>query len=97
MRPEFGPAQLGGRRANGAGAVPPALGRLGRQAGQHIAEVGEGVDAQVLAGRREAEEHRRGLAALVAADEQPVARPMPISFSVRSEILLSMCRSPSVV
>ena len=49
-----------------------ALGRVRRQAVQHVTQVRERVEAPVLAGRREAEQHRRGSATLVAAQEQPV-------------------------
>lgn len=62
----------GGSLASGAAAVFQTVGRLGWQSLQYVTQVGERVDVQVLAGRREAEEDRRRLVALVAARRQPV-------------------------
>ncbi len=49
-----------------------ALGRQGRQARQHLLEIGPRFEAQAMTRRGEAEQDRRGPAALVRADEQPV-------------------------
>ncbi len=45
---------------------------MGRQTLQDITQIGDHVNAQLLAGRREAEQLCRGLTALITANEEPV-------------------------
>jgi hypothetical protein len=45
---------------------------MGGEAGEDVAEVGEGVDLMPVPTRDEAEEHRGGVPAGVAAAEEPV-------------------------
>jgi len=71
---------LWGRRGGGTMRRLPAVGQEFRQAadgdggdaGQHVAEVVERIDAVPLAGGDEAEQDRTGGPAVVAAAEQPV-------------------------
>ena len=56
-----------------------AAGRMGADALEHIAQVGEGIDVEPLAGGDEAGQDRGGAAALVAAEERK--RPVNPSFA----------------
>ena len=44
-------------------------------AAEHIAQIGQRIDLQPLAGRDEAHQHRSGLSTAVTAEQRPAARP----------------------
>ena len=52
--------------------------RVRRDAREHVAEPGKRLDAAPLAGSDEAPQHRRRLAAGVAAEERPFAAAMEL-------------------
>ena len=45
---------------------------VGGEAGEHVAEIGKGIDLMAVASRDQAEEDRGGVAAVVGAAEEPV-------------------------
>ena len=65
-----------------------------RDAREHVAEPGKRLDAAPLAGSDEASQHRRRLAAAVAAKEWPVAAASAMSRLARYVAPLSISDSP---